>query len=163
MTSEVIAVMTWAADDGDITSRPEGTPMSATTSSIRTASPLLLPRALRVNAVVTAATGVAALAGAGALDDRLGIATPILVVLGIGLVGYAALLGRWSTLAPVPPAIGRFAVAADAAWVAVSAAVLVADPGSLTTAGRWTIAVVALGVADLALAQYVGLRRQQAG
>lgn len=123
----------------------------------------LLPRVLAVNGAATAASGLVALLGAGLLDGPLGVATPLLVVVGAGFLAYAALLLRWSRRDPVAPAAAWSAIVGDAAYVAASVAIAAAPPAGLTTLGRWTVALLALAVADLAVLQYVGLRRQQAG
>jgi len=64
----------------------------------------------------------------------------------------------WKTVAIL---IARLIFAADIAWVAGSALVQVL-PASWTTAGVAVIAVVALIVADLAVLEYLGLRRLSA-
>ncbi len=47
----------------------------------------------------------------------------------------------------------------DVAWVAGSALILLFDLVPLTTAGRWTIALLAEVVALFAILQTIGLRR----
>lgn len=138
-------------------------PTTATTrrTAAAAASPSpLLARTLRLNAVLTAATGAASLAGAGVLSEPLGIPVWLLASLGVGLLGYAALLWNGSRTVPVPTAFGRFAVAADTAWVVGVVAILLAWPEAMTPAGRWTLGLLTLVVADLAIAQAIGLRRQ---
>ena len=58
----------------------------------------------------------------------------------------------------LPQGWARVIFAADIAWVAASALVLVL-PASWTTAGIAGIVVVALIVADIAILEYLGLRR----
>jgi hypothetical protein len=120
----------------------------------------LLPRALRLNAAFSAVTGAGAVAGAGVLSDPLGPPAPLLVAVGVGLLGYAALLWRGSATVPVDPALARVAIAADTAWVVGAAALLLAWPDAMTSTGRWSLGLLTLGVADFAVAQAVGLRRQ---
>jgi len=79
-------------------------------------------------------------------------------LLGLGVVVFGLLCG-WVASRPVLPAeIARAIFVADIAWVAGSALVLLL-PASWTTAGVAGIAVVALVVADLAVLEYLGLRR----
>lgn len=137
-------------------------PTTATTRrTAAAASPSsLLARTLRVNAGISAASGAASLAGAGALSEPLGIPVWLLASLGAGLIGYAALLWRGSRSVPVPAAVGRFAIASDTAWVVAVAAILLAWPDAMTPAGRWTLGILTADVAVLAVVQTVGLGRQ---
>lgn len=82
-------------------------------------------------------------------------------LLGLGVVLFGVLCG-WVASRPVLPAgLARVIFAADIAWVAGSALVLLL-PASWTTAGIAGIVVVALIVADLAILEYLGLRRLSA-
>lgn len=82
-------------------------------------------------------------------------------LLGLGVVLFGVLCG-WVASRPVLPAgLARMIFAADIAWVAVSALVLLL-PASWTTAGIAGIVVVGLIVADLAILEYLGLRRLSA-
>jgi hypothetical protein len=82
-------------------------------------------------------------------------------LLGLGVVLFGVLCG-WVASRPVLPAgLARVIFAADIAWVAGSALVLLL-PASWTTAGIAGIVVVALVVADLAILEYLGLRRLNA-
>ena len=79
-------------------------------------------------------------------------------LLGLGVVVFGLLCG-WVASRPVLPAgLARVIFVADIAWVAASALVLLL-PASWTTAGVAGIVVVALVVADLAVLEYLGLRR----
>jgi hypothetical protein len=60
---------------------------------------------------------------------------------------------------PVNTGIARFAVYADLAWVVGSAVLIFANLVPFTTAGKWTIAIIADVVLVFAILQYVGLRR----
>jgi hypothetical protein len=82
----------------------------------------------------------------------------VLELLGLGIVAFGAVCG-WAAARPnLPLGLIRFIFAADIAWVVVSALVL-ALPATWTTAGIAGIVVVALIVADLAILEYLGLRR----
>lgn len=137
--------------------------MSTATGSTATVRrlPPLLPLSLRVNAATSGVSGVAAVAGATVLDDALGIASPLLIATGLGLIAYAVVLWRGSTGATVDPRTAWFAIVSDGVWVLAVAAVLVWMPDTMTTAGRWTAGILTLGVLDLAILQTVGLRRQE--
>lgn len=82
-------------------------------------------------------------------------------LLGAGVILFGALCAFIASRNPLPSGLARIVFAADIAWVAASAVVLLL-PASWTTAGVVGIAVVALIVADLAILEYLGLRRLDA-
>ncbi len=79
----------------------------------------------------------------------------------MGVVAFGALCAWIASRPDLPRAWGRAIFAADIAWVAGSVLVL-ALPASWTTAGIAGIVVLALIVADLAILEYLGLRRMSA-
>src|SRR5262245_52247996 len=79
-------------------------------------------------------------------------------LLGVGVVAFGALCAWIASRPELPQGWARLIFAADIAWVAGSALVLLALP-SWTTAGIAGIVVVALVVADIAVLEYFGLRR----
>lgn len=82
-------------------------------------------------------------------------------VLGLGVILFGALCAFIASRNPLPSGLARLVFAADIAWVMGSAVVLLL-PASWTMAGAAGIAVVALIVADLAILEYLGLRRLDA-
>ena len=79
-------------------------------------------------------------------------------LLGLGVIVFGALCAWIASRQSMPQGWARVIFAADLAWVAGSVLVL-ALPASWTTAGIAGIVVVALIVADLAILEYLGLRR----
>ena len=79
-------------------------------------------------------------------------------LLGLGVVAFGALCTWVVSRERLPEGLARLIFAADLAWVAGSVLVL-ALPAAWTTAGIAGIVVVALIVADLAVLEYLGLRR----
>ena len=79
-------------------------------------------------------------------------------LLGLGVVLFGALCAWAASREILPQGLARVIFVADIAWVAGSALVLVL-PAAWTTAGIAGIVVVALIVADLAVLEYLGLRR----
>ena len=139
--------------------------MSATSVSLRP-SDKLLRRTLWGNAVFSIASGaiLAIFAGpfAGAAAHApvtlLGLDLVIVLeLLGVGVIAFGALCAWVASRPALPQAWARVIFAADLAWVAGSALVLLVP--SWTTAGIAGIGVVALIVADLAILEYLGLRR----
>jgi hypothetical protein len=82
-------------------------------------------------------------------------------LLGLGVIVFGAICAWAASRPAVPVAWARVILAADLAWVAGSVLVL-ALPATWTTAGIAGIVLVALIVADLAILEYLGLRRLSA-
>lgn len=116
---------------------------------------------LRVDAAVSATSGVLVIAGARPISDFLGLTSAAgLVALGtVIMLPYAALLFMASNQRPIArrsvllPAIG------NVVWVIVSIALLVEGTPAFSTGGKWAVAVAADIVALIAVAQFVALRR----
>jgi hypothetical protein len=120
----------------------------------------LLRRALLGNTLFSGLSGLIAALAAVPLATFIGLPSPIiLIVLGLGLMGYAALLYRMATRQPLSRNAALFAVAADIAWVAGSILLLLLGWPPFTTAGKWLVAILADIVAVFAVVQFIGLRR----
>lgn len=117
----------------------------------------LLRTTLTVNAVFSGLAGAGTAVLAGVLSEPLGIPAPILVGVGIALLPYAALLWRFRSREVLRPVEAWIAIASDTAWVLASAVVL--SLAVVSPLGSWVIGIVALGVADFAVLQYLGVRR----
>ena len=127
----------------------------------------LLRRTLWGNAIFSVASGTALAIFAGPFA-RVAAHAPVAVMgldlaivfelLGVGVIAFGALCAWAASRKTLPQGLARLIFAADLAWVAGSVLVL-ALPASWTTAGIAGIVVVALIVADLAILEYLGLRR----
>ena len=127
----------------------------------------LLRRTLWGNAVFSVVSGAVGVAYAtpfaawathaplsvGGLDLAI-----VFELLGIGVVLFGVICGWVASRETLPQGWARVIFAADIAWVAASALVLML-PASWTTVGIAGIVVVALIVADIAILEYLGLRR----
>ncbi|UYN95017.1 MAG: hypothetical protein KIT25_23885 [Enhydrobacter sp.] len=82
----------------------------------------------------------------------------VIRLLGLGVVAFGVLCAWIASRPKLPEVWARAVFAADLAWVAGSVLVL-ALPASWTLAGVIGIVVLALIVADLAILEYLGLRR----
>ena len=127
----------------------------------------LLRRTLWGNAVFSIVSGavLAIFAGpfakvaAHAPVSLLGLDLAIVFeLLGVGVIAFGALCAWVATRETLPQAWARVIFAADLAWVAGSVLVL-AVPSTWTMAGFIGIVAVALVVADIAVLEYLGLRR----
>ena len=120
----------------------------------------LLRRSLAANAGFSALSGIALIAFHGPLDRFIGLGLPwLLIVIGVGLLGFAALIGLNLRRPRISRTEAWLTVASDIAWVAGSAVILLGFPDLLDTGGKWLVGLVAVGVADFALLQTLGLRR----
>ena len=127
----------------------------------------LLRRTLWGNAVFSVISGAVLVAFATPFA-RLATEAPLTVMgldlalvfelLGLGVVAFGAICAWAASRETLPRSWAQLIFAADIAWVVGSALVLML-PAAWTTAGIAGIAVVALIVADLAVLQYLGLRR----
>jgi hypothetical protein len=119
----------------------------------------LLRFALKLDAVVTGANGVAYLAAAGLLDGPLGVPDGFLRGIGAFLVAYAAVVWLLATRPSIPRAGVEAVIAANATWAIGSVVMLALDWHSPTVGGGVWIALQALVVAGFAALQYVAARR----
>ena len=110
-------------------------------------------------AVLVAFAGPFAQAAAHAPVSVLGLDLAIVLeLLGVGVVAFGALCAWVASRADMPIGWARTIFILDASWVAISAVMLML-PASWTLAGIAGIVVVALIVADLAILEFLGLRR----
>jgi hypothetical protein len=120
----------------------------------------LLRVALKLDAVVTGANGVAYLAAAGPLSDLLGLSEALLRGTGAFLIAFAALVWLTGTRRAIPRAPVLAIIAGNAAWAAGSVVAAIAGLGDPSTAGTVWMVLQAVVVAGFAELQLTGLRRR---
>jgi hypothetical protein len=134
------------------------------------ASDRLLRRTLWGNAVFSVISGAVLVACAGpfaawATHEPVSLAGLDLAIvfelLGLGVVVFGVLCGWAASRKAVPQGLARLIFAGDIAWVVGSALALML-PAPWTGLGIAGIVVVALIVADIAILEYLGLRRLSA-
>jgi hypothetical protein len=130
-----------------------------TAGSRATASDGLLRFALKADAGITAANGLAYLAGFALLDGWLGVPAAFLAGVGAFLLVFAAFVGYVGTREEISRVAAGGIVAANAVWAVDSVILLLVDGFTPTVGGQIVIALQAAGVAGLAALQYAGLRR----
>lgn len=116
----------------------------------------LLRRTLWGNAVFSVVSGAALAIFATRFAAAASSAKPAL--LGVGVIAFGGLCAWVARQPELPRGLAQFIFVADIVWVLGSALVL-ALPASWTTSGVVGIVVLALIVADLAVLEYLGLRR----
>lgn len=124
----------------------------------------LLRWSLQGNAWFSGLSGLLFLRGAESIAMFLGIsAFWIIRALGLGLILYAL----WLLMTVRRPTLNRrevmTTIGLDTAWVFCSALRLIANPLSLSIAGKWAVVIVADIVAIFAALQFYGLHVQQTG
>jgi hypothetical protein len=118
----------------------------------------LLRNTLRADALFCAVGGVDLLAFSGKAGELLGVRqTGSLLVLGAGLIVYAAYLFAASRREPLSLNVAWALAMADLAWVAGSAALIAVGPLSAT--GNWIVGAVGVVVLALAELKMLGIRR----
>lgn len=117
----------------------------------------VLATALKTNAGFSVTTGVISLVAAPAIAEWMGLARWLLIATGAGLVGFGLVVAAVAR-EPKPKSV-RPILLADATWVIGAGALLLVAPDLLTLGGRWALAAVSVIVADIAIAQWVGLRQ----
>jgi hypothetical protein len=120
----------------------------------------LLRYAVRGDAIITAIIGAISLADAQPLASFLGIQPPLaLQSLGAALVLYGAFLLYTAAQSQISRRIVIAAITLDLIWVLDSAILLVAGWLPLTSAGMWTIGLIAVAVTIVAELKFFGMRR----
>jgi len=120
----------------------------------------LLKKALTGNALFSVVSGVAILIGNRWLVKFLGLPEKVsLTILGISLIGYAALLGLDARRPRIRISNAWIAVIMDVLWVVGSYGLIFAVPFSVS--GKWVLAIVAELVLAFAVLQWLGIRRIQ--
>ena len=140
------------------------TPIDSTRPTVAPIAPdQLLRRVLQANMVFSGLSGLLLAVDAGPLSRWLGVpAAWILMVIGIGLLGFAWQLFQTAKQSPMNLRQANAILLMDIAWVVGSALLLFTGWVSFTTAGWWAVLLVADVVALFAILEFVGIRRLQA-
>lgn len=122
-------------------------------------SPTFLRRTLILDALASGATGLLMIAGAGLVEGLLGLPAALLRGAGFVLVPYVAFVIYAGTRETISrPAVWTI-IAANVAWAAASALLLVSGWVAPTALGYTFVIAQAVVVALLGELQYMGLRR----
>ena len=120
----------------------------------------LLRRGLIGNAIFSAVSGTVMIAASGRISDFTGL-TPgwLPAVIGAGVLLWALDVGWLARKEEISPSQAWTVIAGDIVWVVASYAIIFAGVPELTTAGKWTVGILAEMVGIFAVIQYLGLRR----
>jgi hypothetical protein len=120
----------------------------------------LLRNALMGNALFSTLSGLAILFAQGRVLRILGLSGSVnLLILGVGLIVFAATLLVNARRQQVKRSDAWVAVSMDLAWVVGSCVLIFIVPFS--TEGKWVVGVIAELVLVFAVLQFVGIRRIQ--
>lgn len=122
-------------------------------------SPTFLRRALMLDALASGATGLLMFAGAGLVEGLLGLPAALLRGAGMVLMPYVAFVVYAGTLEIISRAAVWTIIAANVAWAAAGALLLVSGWVAPTALGYAFVIAQAVVVALLGELQYMGLRR----
>ncbi len=127
--------------------------MTATTSHANGAGTLgRLPRIIGANGLFCIISGTALGAGAIILDDWFDLPALVIAVVGAALIPYGLMLRGAAKADPFDRRWAWLATIGDMAWV-VGAIILITVPNTMSTGGKWTLAIVSLAVLDFAILQ----------
>jgi hypothetical protein len=124
-------------------------------------SATLLRRVLQADTIFSALSGLAFIVGAGPIGRFLGVDAPlVLAALGVGLLLYAAFLGRTAAQAQIDRRAVITAMVLDDLWIVGSIILLLTNWIAFSVAGKWAIGITADIVLVIAILKFIGLRRQ---
>jgi hypothetical protein len=118
-----------------------------------------LRRGLLVDGVISGATGLLLLFGAGFLQELLGVPGTLLRTAGVILVPFAAALLYMATRQRLSPGAVRTVIVSNVLWVVASIGLLISGAITPSILGYGFIVMQAVAVGVFAEVQYVGLRR----
>ena len=120
----------------------------------------MLTISLKANALFSTVCGATLIIASTNLAELFEVPRSLVLFVGASLIPFAALVW-WVSTNPRSTHV-RLIIAGDAAWVVSALVLIVGFPQTMSTIGLWALGVVTVVVADLAIAQGVGLRRQGA-
>ncbi|HSR82297.1 MAG TPA: hypothetical protein VLL28_16105 [Hyphomicrobiaceae bacterium] len=121
-----------------------------------------LRNVLVLDAAASGATGLLLVAGAGVLEDLLGLPVTLLRDAGLILTPYAAFVAWVGTREPIARRAVWTIIAANALWALASVGLLVSGVVGPTALGYAFVIAQAAVVAVLGELQYAGLKRPAA-
>jgi hypothetical protein len=120
----------------------------------------LLRRALQADSIFTLLGSLLLIFDSGPLATLMGLPWSwAFVIVGVGLLGYAALLFLAARRTPIDRRQALGFVVADVIWVVASVVIVLDGLAPLSTAGFWGVLIVADIVAILGVLKYIGCRR----
>jgi len=118
-------------------------------------------RILFGNAIFSGVSGLLFTFESASVARYLGIENTSLVILliGLGLVGYAILIYGNASRTEISPSFVLFAVIGDSTWVLLSILMLLTTWVPFTVEGKWAVGIVAAIVDVFATLQFIEWRK----
>ncbi|RJP55800.1 MAG: hypothetical protein C4557_00850 [Anaerolineaceae bacterium] len=117
-------------------------------------------RILLGNAIFSGVSGLLFTFASASVARFLGIdASIIILLIGIGLAGYAFLLYQNASRSEISKAFVLTAVVLDSIWVLLSIILLITNWVPFATEGKWAVGIVAAIVDVFATLQFIEWRR----
>ena len=115
---------------------------------------------LYANAIFSGVSGLLFVIASQPIARFLRINMPwVILILGIGLVGYAALLYLTASRPEISRSFVLFAVVADSVWVLLSTILLLTNWVPFTVSGKWVVGILAAIVDVFAMLQFFEWRK----
>jgi hypothetical protein len=112
------------------------------------------------NAIFSGVSGLLFIFASRPIARFIGIDMPLaILVMGIGLAGYAALIYINAARPEISRSFVLFAVVCDSIWVLLSIILLLTDWVPLSVSGRWAVGIVAAIVDVFATLQFFEWRK----
>jgi hypothetical protein len=113
------------------------------------------------NAVFSFISGMTFTLASKTVASFLGVggSTYVILVLGIGLIGFATLLFFFASRPTIPPQFVLFVIGADSLWVLLSILLLTTGWIPFSVEGKWAVGIVALIVDVFAALQFLRWRK----
>jgi len=123
-------------------------------------SSTLIQRVLYGNAVFSGMGGLLSVFASNPIAKLIGINAPLVILLiGIGLTGYAALIYTNVSRAQISRSFILATVMSDSAWVLLSILLLTTGWVSISIAGKWSVGIIAVIVDVFATLQFLEWRK----
>lgn len=121
-----------------------------------------LDKVLRADGIFALLSGASLVIAAGPIAKLIALSQPwILIVLGLVLLGYGAILLYTAGRSDMNHVVAWLAIVLNGIWVIASYLGLFLGWFPVNTAGNWAIALVAEAVAVFAVLEYIALRRSK--
>jgi hypothetical protein len=115
---------------------------------------------LYANAIFSGVSGLLFVIASQPIAGFLGMNMPLaILILGFGLVGYAALLYLNASRPEISRSFVLFTVVADSVWVLLSILLLLTNWMPFTVPGKWAVGIVAVIVDIFATLQFFEWRK----
>ena len=120
----------------------------------------LIRRILYSNAIFSGVSGLLFIFASNLIAKFIGIdSSPVILVIGIGLVGYAALIYTNTSRPDISRSFVLIAVISDSLWVLLSIILLITGWVPFSVPGKWAVGIVAMMVDVFATLQFIEWRK----